>query len=1121
MNIPLEDDYSLYPEKERWIRHFIDFEIFDPVWFQVLRNHPELQVDSDGKQIQLPRNHNLRNILDARQHTMIDDYLSGMIALDERILTTITANGYFCAYHSKNMRLLRDVSIRSNILPPPVNILPGCEMKAGSYLLIKEQLLPDTNQILMNYSNQLAIALSQDQLSEMIVWKSRIVVLGLDVFLESMESATAAATGGKKPAAKKDAPPIEIKQKKFYKYRMIVYDVFTSLPQATSTNNTNNNINETPYVRFDRIHDFYLENINIDNNNNQDYLTSDEIQDLLTHAISTDLSTDGRILNLIIHENQYTTCLSQLYDLTKPKDYILMNLNQLLSSLPRVEEENDDHSVNSTNLSKAQLFSPRSTGGGLDGLGKSAGPGNSVWMDNVTDPVAVKNPFLISQTRFNGPSSNSTDKRLILKKAIIILPVEVKYEFFYTPKTNNTNSSANPTTSTNPVNASAPPPTNTTQTAAVTDITNTTNFIMIEESRLQYYPKIQVLLIPNDIPCLLFYGMSGMRPDWSLASFYNNTANQTNAKDKAKDAKKGKDKEDPNANNVIINYPFTMIEVNRWYFTSTLSAWFIITGTVQLDRTSHIRQTYREYLILGQNDGVITMWDICKQNLIGQLGTHPSPITTLTAYRNDSSSTSSLPATRGEAPIIVLAGAMDGTVTIYCNKPVKSSDDESKAVVAAQAAPPTSTKNIRFGPGSVTSERSRIKDNNGSVKSLNTVSSVVSTPFADVRKGIAISDFRLLDFRHDGFNDSIIRIDIIYDPYHTNILKDEEDQRQNNSEEGKELHIVLVQYLSGMIGVYVLLGYDKFLLIHSLNREERIQYEPISSTFMTSLHLPLQSYQFPEPPPPVDPANPAPTTTTNTMTATEENLGEGGLDEPEKDPSLLPDILSSNQFTPERLHSLYEQYNTWTKNTGKSLSCSSLSYIQSIVNQSNIFYLHISRQNRSYISKYIIRFTNDTIKVETNYNVDYLDINAVAEMRNNPNLMMTTSGKVSKLKEKMPSTSASKTGLLPPTTVAELNAGKTSPTTVSYKTLRLTEERLAEHEKAFQKTSQHHSGSATASITRLQSGKNSQNMLQMELNNSLLPVDLIKAELWQNKKTRMTNKGKLSKKLTALANLCG
>lgn len=24
MNIPLEDDYSPYPEKERWIRHFID-----------------------------------------------------------------------------------------------------------------------------------------------------------------------------------------------------------------------------------------------------------------------------------------------------------------------------------------------------------------------------------------------------------------------------------------------------------------------------------------------------------------------------------------------------------------------------------------------------------------------------------------------------------------------------------------------------------------------------------------------------------------------------------------------------------------------------------------------------------------------------------------------------------------------------------------------------------------------------------------------------------------------------------------------------------------------------------------------------------------------------------------
>jgi hypothetical protein len=68
----------------------------DPVWFQVLRNHPELQVGPDGKQVALPRNHNLRSYLNASSSLDCNEnFFSGLFPIDENTLCGIVIDGNF------------------------------------------------------------------------------------------------------------------------------------------------------------------------------------------------------------------------------------------------------------------------------------------------------------------------------------------------------------------------------------------------------------------------------------------------------------------------------------------------------------------------------------------------------------------------------------------------------------------------------------------------------------------------------------------------------------------------------------------------------------------------------------------------------------------------------------------------------------------------------------------------------------------------------------------------------------------------------------------------------------------------------------------------------------------
>jgi hypothetical protein len=1086
----------------------------DPVWFQVLRNHPELQVGPDGKQVSLPRNHNLRSYLNAASSLDCNEnFFSELFPVDENAFCGISIDGKLYAYQSKNMKTLKETMIRSSLVTFPTSLLPSIipvyhPVMPGSFFMLKEQILFDQTQILTNYSNQTNISLSNETVNDMILLKSRVVLLGLDLFVENLAADPPPGAGKKAAPAKAkgalDIPPAEIKPRKVYKYRIVIFDIFQNLSFSTAASGSTT----IPFIKFERIHDFYLENITVDNNSFQDYLSNDEMNDVLSSSIISDLSCDGRILNLIIHENNYSQCTSQLYDLTKPKEYILLNnLSQLLGieggkKLPGVKEEKDDdnHSIHSAAVQqKGGKFSPRGKGG--DGGGLDTGPltGDTAFGDvdqlKEEDPIILKNPFLISQWKVNPSSSASEQKKLAIKKIIILLPIEKEINFF-SDKTNSGNVNIPPSL------ATASSDTNATSPAT----SSSSNVILIDEERLKYYSKLSLLLIPNGFPFVLFYKMSSLKPDYSLASFYGfASANVVpvgkDAKKPPPDAKKGKgDKEDPNANSP--NFPYSIFEVKRWPLSSSVTVWNVINGSYTNKKKDsngssfNLLSSYREYIVFGQMDGIITVWNIYKDNLINVLGKHPSPITSLTSYRNDPPS--SISSVRLESTLTVVAGALDGTITIYSNKSFAAPVDGDLLGFSPSLLPFSAN-------GSAVPSR-QLMTSNISLKTANSVSSVTAPVFRDVKKGIAINEFKLIDFRHDSGNDSIVKIEMTCVDHH-----------HHHGEE--YLHLVVVQYLSGMIAIYVLQNYTKFHLVHSINNNERINYETFHSIFLSSLHLPLSSFRIPEK---------AKETSLLIGSSADENAsigtkegGGGGIPPSssmsvggggENDNASINEEASvvkkpeiSDLFNRETLIStLFTKYSKAVKEQGKLLN--SLSYSSVLLPNSSSFFLHLYRNGVINLNKYSIAFSEDILTMETNYNVEYLDLNAIADMRNHP--PMTTAGKMSKVKERMPSTSAS---------TMNKEGDYTSPPTVPYRSMKLTEERLLEHEKSFHRSSNHGQNGGDAFLP---SKKNSQNILQMELNNSFLPVDIIKSELWQAKKTRGNNKGKLSKRLTMLGNLC-
>jgi hypothetical protein len=1101
--------------------------------------------------------------LNGKKHTELDSFISGLVSIDETALCGVGTDGNLYAYSASDMTTLRRMKIRSEGVPPPTGLPPNIFLP-GSFSVIKEQCVPNQTQILSNYSNQTNTTMSHETLQEMVLWRTRLVLLGMDLFVENLADPNAAASApGKKPAAgKKDAPPVEIKPRKFYKMRFTVFDIFSSLQQQQPSSSSH------PYLKFERIHDSYLDQFTIENNNNMDYLSSEEINELLHQTILTDLSVDGRIFSIAFHENNvanplsYQTCLCQVYDLAKPKEWITLSLSQLLNfnvrneRLPGVMEENDDaysaHSTHGAGGGDKQRFSPRLNPAAENSPSAAAvKTANSVELTEETNPMSYKSPFLITQWKINGPPPPAplvpvapaggkgkeakdaeaipavpppsiTEKKLIIKKLLVLLPLDLNYDYFNDHRHNSNKTSSSTTTAPQaaaaPTPVSVPPPVaagkdaknsappTMTETAAapvnIEDLGNASTVVPINEDRLVYYSKIHVLVIPHQFPFLLFYQMSSMKPDFSLQQFYlMNTPGApppvANAKDKkpAADAKKGKEGETATG---AVNFPFSMNERNRWMFSSAISSWNIINGTLgRMAASNSSPSVFREYLVVGQVDGVITLWDIYKQNHLMALGHHPAAITSLVSHRTLSLSPYSN--NNGEQPpIVVIAGALDGTMTLYSNKiennhsngagRSNNNNNNNRMTVAASRQSLATTAPHPPGTSSV----------------------IVSSTAPDVHKGIALHDFQLLDFRHDSLHDSIVQLQMI--PHH--LVVDDVSYFSSSLEGGigdlaASIHLVTVQYLSGKIGIYAIQNYQVFHLMHSVNCQERIHFETVESIFLSPNHLPLNSFQIPEKSP--QPVEGDPTAAPTTTTATGKNTAvtapvPAEIEVPVPPVEEVPPKPSvANLYQKELLKTtLLPKYTRSLKELGKSFQ--SLMIFSRLMG-SNSLYLHSYRMEQPFLSLYSLQFNEKKLIMDTNYNIDYLDLSAIP--------MVAATGKLSKVKERIGLTSSQQTSIVSSSMVLD-NTSPTNSVAMPYKTLKLTEERLLEHEKLYNKTSDH----LDSASSLLGNRKNSLNFLQMELNNSYLPVDVVKADLWRNKKNRTANKGRLTKKLMTLSSLC-
>jgi hypothetical protein len=76
------------------VEKIIEFEILDPMWFELLRRHPELQVDADGTPAPLQRNHRMGHSLPRARTELLPDCLSGVKAVGE-LLAVTSATGLF------------------------------------------------------------------------------------------------------------------------------------------------------------------------------------------------------------------------------------------------------------------------------------------------------------------------------------------------------------------------------------------------------------------------------------------------------------------------------------------------------------------------------------------------------------------------------------------------------------------------------------------------------------------------------------------------------------------------------------------------------------------------------------------------------------------------------------------------------------------------------------------------------------------------------------------------------------------------------------------------------------------------------------------------------------------
>lgn len=277
------EEFQGSTDSERWIRQFIEYDIMDPAWFEILRRHPEIQVDSDGKKVVLPRNHNLKKSCHISSST---DYekMVGTVLSDSSNILTVSIDDKVTVRSKDNGVILGELQLRDEATKLPV--------PTG---LPTSQLLPGTFYHLKAFHHASIVTKRNDgrdleeEPSKVLQHRNRLVLLTCDLYVESLGADPAPKKGKDKNAV------VDLKPKTFMRHRLTVLDIYSDDESA----------------RIENIFDWYV------GGETHPELDSFDTEKALNEAMTCSLAADGRVLSVLSREA--TSSLISLFDLPPPK----------------------------------------------------------------------------------------------------------------------------------------------------------------------------------------------------------------------------------------------------------------------------------------------------------------------------------------------------------------------------------------------------------------------------------------------------------------------------------------------------------------------------------------------------------------------------------------------------------------------------------------------------------------------------------------------------------------------------------------------------------------------------------------------------------------------------------
>lgn len=207
---------------------FSQFEILDLFWFEVLRKHPELQLDAQGSKLPLPRNNKVNNCLSRTSNAILPSIVSDIVCANE-LVASVDCVGVFRLAKGSDQKeqdslnlftvdIVRDLPMEDDSGPLILSPLCNFRIACARVLLPVNQQLEDTV-MQRNIVHSRFVVVN-------IVLPETIVVEGAPV--DPKKKKPAAAAGGVK-----GAPPAEVEKKVFF--RILVLDAVGTVPDVTES----------------------------------------------------------------------------------------------------------------------------------------------------------------------------------------------------------------------------------------------------------------------------------------------------------------------------------------------------------------------------------------------------------------------------------------------------------------------------------------------------------------------------------------------------------------------------------------------------------------------------------------------------------------------------------------------------------------------------------------------------------------------------------------------------------------------------------------------------------------------------------------------------------------------